>query len=899
LAIDRNKIVAEAQKHIQKGAYKKAIAEYSRIIREEPDDVRILMKIGDLQVRDGQARDAQRTYTEVADYYVANGFFLKAVAVYKQVLQLNAAAVEPRVQLAELYFQLGLLSDALTQYLLVAQTYQQNGQGALYVKTLERMVEVDPSNVGNRIKLAETLAKAGSAMSAAIHFSAAAHTLQAAGRFDEYVKVAERYLHVLPEDVEMSRELARTLLTIDKPVLAIQRMQPFLKKARVALVDVDLVADALQRLGENARGAELLREIAEDYEKSGLTAERDHCLRKLLEFDPTNEIARRVLGLTANDDVPELDDIAFEVLDDGAAGPVDAVEREAQITQLLAEAEIFAKYNLHERMLDHLNQIFALDADNVPALHRRATALVALGRTKEAASTYTHLARVASRTSRDAAMPLIESALAQVPGFPEAVQLQGALQSDVLAATMQPLAPTSLRESTAAPVLEEIVADKPSYEELDSLFAAFDVEADDHAGDESLDQDQSFLRHIAEVDNLAAEQSGQRILPGPPQPAVPPPELEAELDRVDALAEAGKYFDAQTLLLNLTGEYPEFADRLLARMDMLPIVSSIDAPVLGDAGSGLRPYLDTSAPHPLFAPEPTAPRMPAPTVQEDADDDGMLFLDPDDDDDSLPPDTDSVARSTPEPQLVAVDADGNAAIAAADTGMLDDDAIAFLDSSEHAAVEDEPLPKAPEALADGDVTVPPTRFAGVTATPTPAPVPFAVEEVVVAADFDEPSGLIHFATPASAPQKAARVFDAPVGRASNDAKVVFAPTERALAADPGSDLARGIELRRDGNAFAAVEALQSEVFGDFPVAAQFEFALASIEMGMFFDGVHALQELFNADELTATDHLAIKYYLGIAYEALAQGEEALPLFQEIYAAAPNSFPDLAQRIARI
>ena len=58
MAIDRHKIIATAQKYIQKGNFRKAIKEYYRIIDDQPDDVRILLKIGDLQARDGQRRAA-------------------------------------------------------------------------------------------------------------------------------------------------------------------------------------------------------------------------------------------------------------------------------------------------------------------------------------------------------------------------------------------------------------------------------------------------------------------------------------------------------------------------------------------------------------------------------------------------------------------------------------------------------------------------------------------------------------------------------------------------------------------------------------------------------------------------------------------------------------------------
>jgi TolA-binding protein len=49
--IDREKTLQAAQKYIEKKKYDRAIAEYQRIIQEDPNDARTLLKIGDLQAR--------------------------------------------------------------------------------------------------------------------------------------------------------------------------------------------------------------------------------------------------------------------------------------------------------------------------------------------------------------------------------------------------------------------------------------------------------------------------------------------------------------------------------------------------------------------------------------------------------------------------------------------------------------------------------------------------------------------------------------------------------------------------------------------------------------------------------------------------------------------------------
>jgi tetratricopeptide (TPR) repeat protein len=857
LAIDRNRVVAEAQKHIQKGAFKRAIAEYERIMREQPDDVRILMKIGDLQVRDGQTREAIRTYTEVADYYVANGFFLKAVAVYKQVIQLAPQSIDSRVRLAELYYQLGLVSDAVVQFQSVAAAYQQNGHGAAYVKTLERMAEVDPGNVGNRIKLAETLAKAGSAMSAAIHFAAAADMLQEAGRFEEYVKVVERYLHLLPDDVEMVRALARTYVSMQKPIPAIQRLQPRLKKGSYERDDVLIVVDAVEQLGEHDRAAEILREAAEEFEAAGRSADREVVLERLLELDPHDAGALAALGRHGGE-VQELDTGAFEVLDEDDAS---SDETAAKVAEMLAESEIFAKYGLWDRMIDHLAQVFALDPENLEAMAKRAEAMKAAGRLVEAAQELVRMGRILAPRDRAAATDRVNDALALAPGLPEAVQLRGTLREGFAVITLHPTpsedVQSALRAARAQRDAEAAGAsappaptptpapaptpDRPAFDELDSLFAAFDGPAD--AGDASLDMDSSFMEHIAEVDSAHAEASGNLHVPRPPEVYEPPPAFEAQLDRVDALVDAGRITDAHALLLNLVGEFPEFAERLMARMDMLPTVSSVDIGAFGDTVPGVRPVVEPSNVHRLFVPAPPA---------EVPDGDDGLFL-AEDGDLTVPP-------GTRPPPVV----DGPSDFA-----------------------RDEVPPTGPSLRSPAAMTPPP-----------PPPLFLPAEEVAVLADFDEPSALITVPPPGAlaAPDPS---VDAPFGRSSSAARQAFGPTTRALAAEPDGDFAQGVAFRRDGNTLMAVELLQHEQFGDFPVASQFELAVANIELGLYFEAVATLEALFNAAGLDEADRRMLSYHLGVAYEALAQTEQARPLFARLAAEAPDDFPDAAVRLARI
>src|SRR5512141_3307589 len=121
MAVDKNKVTAEATKLVQKGQYDKAIRAYEKILADDPKDVRFLLKIGELQQKKGDQRAAAETFGRVADAYGEQGFFLKAVAVYKQMLKLAPEDVRVSERLAQLYQQLGLVSDTMAQLQLIAR----------------------------------------------------------------------------------------------------------------------------------------------------------------------------------------------------------------------------------------------------------------------------------------------------------------------------------------------------------------------------------------------------------------------------------------------------------------------------------------------------------------------------------------------------------------------------------------------------------------------------------------------------------------------------------------------------------------------------------------------------------------------------------------------------------
>ena len=209
MAFNKEKVMDAARKFVDKGQIDKAVKEYLRIVQEDPKDVRVWLKIGDLYAKKGAKQDATETYLKVARFYHEQGFFLKAVAVYKQILKLDPRLVDVILKLAELYRQLGLMSDAMQHFESVAAHFHREGNTKEALATVKKLVDLDPENIATRIKLAELYSKEGlveDAVDASSHV--ACEQLRRQGRQDDFLKVAERLLWHKPDNHALNRELA-------------------------------------------------------------------------------------------------------------------------------------------------------------------------------------------------------------------------------------------------------------------------------------------------------------------------------------------------------------------------------------------------------------------------------------------------------------------------------------------------------------------------------------------------------------------------------------------------------------------------------------------------------------------------------------------------------------------
>ena len=154
-ADSKAKFLQDAEKYVLHGKVQQAIGEYLKIIKVDPNDVLILNTIGDLYLRQKNISEANKYFSQVAENYVRNNFFLKALAVYKKILSADSNNLEINTTMASLYAKQGLSIDARNQYLKVAALLEKAGRAREILDIYEKIVELDPTNSDIQQKLAE------------------------------------------------------------------------------------------------------------------------------------------------------------------------------------------------------------------------------------------------------------------------------------------------------------------------------------------------------------------------------------------------------------------------------------------------------------------------------------------------------------------------------------------------------------------------------------------------------------------------------------------------------------------------------------------------------------------------------------------------------------------------
>lgn len=412
MALNKTKILASAQKYVQRGAFDKAIREYLRIVEEDPKDVRTLLRIGDLHARRGDAAAAAKTYERVAQTYTEQGFFQKAVAVYKQILKVDPAQFEINLKLAELYQELGLISNAMEQFQILAGFYERQGRVRDTLQTFQRIVTLDPENVASRVRLAELYAREGKGDESIAEFDKACAQLLAQSRLDDYIKVAERLLYLDPAKIDETRRLAKVYLDRGDARRALGKLQICFKAEPRQPETLSLLGETFRALGQLPKAISVWKELSKLYADRGQDAERARIMERIRSVAPEDS------SLSAVTAQPSTQRSASRPVRAATAAAPQADASPApplDVDKVVGEADVYLEYGLVAKAREHLERALAVAPRHIGALERMVKVGERLDDAPVTARAMAALARVLPEGSaRQRA--LLEQAFARDPG---------------------------------------------------------------------------------------------------------------------------------------------------------------------------------------------------------------------------------------------------------------------------------------------------------------------------------------------------------------------------------------------------------------------------------------------------------------------------------------------------
>lgn len=211
MAANKDKLLESAQKSLRKKQVARAIKDYIKVVEIDPADVRSRQKLAELLVRTGRNAEAYEQFESVAKYFSSNGFYLKAIAIYKQMQRLDPSQVALFSRLAELNEKQGLIGNAMAEYRNLVSYYERNGMIADVIKVLEKMRDLDAGNLNVRVKLAEIYATNDHQEEGLAEFEGVLTVLSEKSDFDKTLKLYKMFMPLFPDNQKLKMGLALTL----------------------------------------------------------------------------------------------------------------------------------------------------------------------------------------------------------------------------------------------------------------------------------------------------------------------------------------------------------------------------------------------------------------------------------------------------------------------------------------------------------------------------------------------------------------------------------------------------------------------------------------------------------------------------------------------------------------
>ena len=254
MPIDRLAILRNAEKLLRQGKLEAAIAEYLRVVEEDPRDWNTANALGDLYARAGQTDKAVEQFMQIADSLNNEGGVAKAGAVYKKILKLKPDHEHALWQIADILSGQGLYADARSHLTTLMELRRGRGdvRGALQAKV--RLGSIDPADYESRLTAANARVEMGDKAGALRDLKEIAGELAEKGRQAEAIDVLGQAAALNPKDEDVQHALLDAFFAAGDFVRA--------RECATSVEQFRMIAAALESQGKSAEAIDTLCQAA-------------------------------------------------------------------------------------------------------------------------------------------------------------------------------------------------------------------------------------------------------------------------------------------------------------------------------------------------------------------------------------------------------------------------------------------------------------------------------------------------------------------------------------------------------------------------------------------------------------------------------------------------------------
>lgn len=228
--IDKAKILELAERQVKAGRTEEAIAEYKRLLSCDAPDLSINNIIGDLYVQLGRIAEAVRSFQAVAGYYESRSYFSQALAIYKKISKIDPENVIMIVRLGDLLISQGFTAEAQREYLKAEQKLRREKRAKELIFLYDKLIKLERDNISYKLTLAEFLRQEGFIDDAVARLNDAAEIHLSRNELGEAERIIEQARLIKAGDQRTMTNLVEILKKSSRRKVALQIIGEILEK---------------------------------------------------------------------------------------------------------------------------------------------------------------------------------------------------------------------------------------------------------------------------------------------------------------------------------------------------------------------------------------------------------------------------------------------------------------------------------------------------------------------------------------------------------------------------------------------------------------------------------------------------------------------------------------------